>query len=168
MTVSGFACRREALAASGQQSFPNILMWLKLLSHKKENFECLKQNIPKNVVAYRQALGEQSGFVDTKRDACEAGNAGAWYTVPGTKVYQGTIDGLGLDECDLIQLDVEGAEAAVVRGGLATIKRFKPVIVIEEKRLPHVVGDYREARKLLETFGYKQVAKLHKDVVFKC
>lgn len=132
------------------------------------NMECLLLNIPDNVTAYRQALGEKPGFVDMRRDDFEEGNAGAWYAVDGTEIHSGTIDTMNLNGCDLIQLDLEGGEAAAIRGGINTIKQYQPVIVIEEKRLPHMKVDPREARRILESLGYKAVAKLHKDVVFKC
>ncbi len=42
-----------------------------------------------------------------------------------------TIDSMALDRCDFIKLEVEGAEASVLQGGRATIKRFRPVIYVE-------------------------------------
>ena len=42
-----------------------------------------------------------------------------------------TIDGLNLNACDMIQLDVEGFEQYAIRGAIATIQKFKPVIIAE-------------------------------------
>lgn len=41
------------------------------------------------------------------------------------------IDSLGLDRCGLIKIDVEGTEAAVIRGARATIARCQPVLYVE-------------------------------------
>lgn len=38
---------------------------------------------------------------------------------------------LNLNSCDLIKIDVEGGELAVIRGAINTIERFKPVIFAE-------------------------------------
>ena len=42
-----------------------------------------------------------------------------------------TIDMLDLKNLDFIKLDVEGYEELVIKGGLKTIKNFKPVITLE-------------------------------------
>lgn len=36
-----------------------------------------------------------------------------------------------LERLDFIKLDVEGAEAKVVRGGIASLKKFSPIILFE-------------------------------------
>jgi FkbM family methyltransferase len=42
-----------------------------------------------------------------------------------------TIDLLNLDKLDFIKLDVEGYEELVIKGGIQTIKKFKPIIALE-------------------------------------
>lgn len=44
---------------------------------------------------------------------------------------QVTVDSIDLHECDFIKIDVEGFEAAVVRGALRTIDRCKPWLSLE-------------------------------------
>jgi FkbM family methyltransferase len=55
-----------------------------------------------------------------------------------------TIDGLGLTDVRLIKLDVEGHEAAAVRGAEHTIKRDCPVLLIEletrHQQIEDVIG----------------------------
>jgi len=41
------------------------------------------------------------------------------------------LDDLGIDQLDVIKIDVEGAEPIVVEGALATIERCRPAIVME-------------------------------------
>lgn len=82
------------------------------------------------------------------------------------RVSTSTIDNLDLLQCDLIQLDIEGHELEALLGGLNTIQKFKPVIVLEEKPLPQLKRDYKEPRYLLERLGYAQVDAVHRDVVF--
>ena len=45
-----------------------------------------------------------------------------------------TIDGLGLARCDLLKIDVEGMELAVVRGAAETIRKFRPLLYLEHNR----------------------------------
>lgn len=59
-----------------------------------------------------------------------------------------TVDELGVD-ADLIKIDVEGAEAAVIRGATATIARSRPWIFLE------VRGSGGEAESLLRDLGYQ-------------
>jgi FkbM family methyltransferase len=45
-----------------------------------------------------------------------------------------TLDSYDLQQVDLIKIDVEQHERAVIRGAMQTIKRCRPVIMIESKR----------------------------------
>jgi len=42
-----------------------------------------------------------------------------------------TIDEIDLDKFDFLKLDIEGYEPKALKGGLRTIKKFKPIIVLE-------------------------------------
>jgi FkbM family methyltransferase len=41
------------------------------------------------------------------------------------------VEGLGLKRVDVIKIDAEGAEVQVLKGGVKTIMRFRPFIVVE-------------------------------------
>ncbi len=59
-----------------------------------------------------------------------AGHRGAWCEVGGD-IPTATIDSLSLPYCGLLKLDVEGAEMAALIGAVDTIRRCKPVVVVE-------------------------------------
>ena len=42
-----------------------------------------------------------------------------------------SIDSLNLDNLDFMKIDVEGYEQLVIKGGMVTISKFKPIIVME-------------------------------------
>ena len=49
----------------------------------------------------------------------------------GQNIQMITIDSLQLTKCDFIKIDVEGYEEHVINGGINTIKKYKPIIVLE-------------------------------------
>lgn len=74
---------------------------------------------------------------------------------PGeVKMYR--IDDLNLSHCDLIHLDVEGYEQNVLNGAVETIKKFKPVVIVERSN----------GQNTLKNLGYEQYKKLRMDTVF--
>ena len=99
-----------------------------------DNLACLRRNVTaSNVSVFHAALGEAEGRCAMQ--IIEADNCGAHKVGPGDDADVMTIDGLGLDACDLIWLDIEGHEAEAIRGAKVTIERFRPMIVLEEKGL---------------------------------
>lgn len=67
-----------------------------------------------------------------------------------------TLDSYGIPSAGLIKIDVEGHEAAVVKGAEATIRRCRPVIVVEQKGEDGRLGLKRDgARHWLEQLGMR-------------
>jgi hypothetical protein len=72
-----------------------------------------------------------------------------------------TIDKLNLSRCDVIFFDLNGREAAAIKGATATIKRFAPVIITT---LPaEATGDIIDA---LQALDYRLVDKVGGDYVY--
>lgn len=95
------------------------------------NFQCLVMNLAGlNVYKQQACLGDKRGLVAlTTSDK----NVGA-YAVDTKRVGvipTLMIDDLGLEVCDLIHLDIEGWEFPALKGSIETIKRCRPVIVLE-------------------------------------
>lgn len=135
-----------------------------------ENYQCLELNIKgkDNIVANQMALSNTSGSGSIQRHQSELDNVGAGYFEPGSgDVNCISLDSFNIESCDLIQLDIEGHELEAIEGAAETIKRCRPVIVIEEKQLPQMSRDYKLPRILLESFGYREVDRVHRDVIFK-
>jgi hypothetical protein len=74
------------------------------------------------------------------------------------EVEMHTLDSFSFENVDLIKIDTEGFEVFVLRGAEQTIKQWKPVIVVEQKRdhsSSHFGVPALSAVKLLREWGYK-------------
>ena len=85
------------------------------------------------ITTHRLALGASEGQVSMRcgrhsglAQITEAASAEQLQTV-----QQVTLDGLDLPAPDLMKLDVEGAEAAILEGGRELVRRSRPIIVFE-------------------------------------
>ena len=116
-------------------------------------FFCMVNNCQSdNVVKLNAALGHGHGLVGILRAAPGSNdmNVGMNQIGPATdefKIPMLTIDSLGLDACNLIQLDVEGFEKYAIMGAKATIEKFKPVIIAER------FSD-QESQTIMSDLGY--------------
>ena len=113
-----------------------------------------------NVIAFQQGVGNKLGvikvpFINTPQNT----NYGSleldkdYSSYPHYDVPCVTIDKLGLDKCAFIKADVEGMEKMVLEGGIETIKKFKPVLYLEDDREEKST----ELRKYVGGLGYKIV-----------
>ena len=66
------------------------------------------------------------------------------------------LDDLNLEYCDLIHLDVEGFEPRCIEGAIETIKRHKPVVILERAN----------GAQLLLQEGYDEFKKGKMDTIF--
>jgi FkbM family methyltransferase len=66
----------------------------------------------------------------------------------GERVSGVTVDSLDLPACDLIKIDVEGMEGEVIAGAEQTIRRFRPVLYVENDRPEHSAALIRQVLDL--------------------
>ncbi len=77
--------------------------------------------------------------------------------VPAHSGHEGRVtrlDDLGLSDPDLVKIDVEGHEAAVLRGGAVRLARAKPLIVLESWYLESGIQRMLEPLRWLSELGY--------------
>lgn len=137
-----------------------------------ENFACLTRNIERaadrRIASYNVALGAKSGLCSV--DRISPSNVGAHQIKHGldVPVWALDVDFPMLPPVDLIQLDVEGSEHDALLGAEQTIKRDRPLIVLELKGLGARYGHTDdETIALLASWGYGIVDRIHRDVVFR-
>lgn len=131
------------------------------------NFACLSQNVAEmpNVRAVNAALGSTAGHCGTRVE--NISNCGAHFVeYEAGDVPVATIDGLDLTGCGLLALDIEGAEPLALAGAVETIRKFRPVILIEHKGLAGRFGfSDAEIEAELTRIGYRIAKRLTNDII---
>ena len=99
-----------------------------------QNFRAAVLNLldEENVIIQQAALGNENTLVNIDFPE-HPENHGGFRVVGSGNVPTVRIDDLGLEACDLLYLDIEGAEWNALKGATDTIRKFHPVIVIEDK-----------------------------------
>lgn len=123
------------------------------------NFLCLERNCRgKKYHLYPVALGESKGMATLTQPKKRFKNTGAYQVIANTDgdIPMITVDSLHLSRCDLIHFDIEGFESYALRGAIDTIKKYKPVIILEAGH----------GAEVIEPLGYHLKEKLDMDWIF--
>ena len=131
------------------------------------NFEALAINTVNQprVVIRRAAFGQDHSKAAI--DQIYPNNAGAHQIKEGAEFDVLPIDSLGVTDCDLLQLDVEGYEHLAILGAIETIEVSWPVITLELKGLGERYGyTDDDTINLLADMGYKIADWVNRDVIF--
>ena len=126
-----------------------------------ENFHALvRNNFYENVHFFNAALGSKPGMCEIKKNVSVYNNFGMFEIEAGKgDIPIMTIDQLALNRCDLIQLDLEGAEFEALKGAKRTIQKFMPDVVTEENDPKNIA--------FLEGFGYEFAGSSHRDLIYR-
>ena len=73
------------------------------------------------------------------------------------ETLDGVVERSGVGRIDLIKIDVEGSETAVIKGAAHTLERFRPVILVEafQPSLSRMGSSVRELLDLIRGHGYE-------------
>jgi FkbM family methyltransferase len=110
------------------------------------------------------ALGDTPGRVGIVEVHVSSGSA---HVRGAGDIEMRTLDSFGFDEVDFIKIDVEGLELAVCRGGADTIRRNRPIMIVEQKG--REVTNYGEKTRdlavswLERTLGMKRLGVISGD-----
>jgi FkbM family methyltransferase len=131
------------------------------------NYEALAINTASQprVVIRRAAFGQDHSKAAI--DQIYPDNIGAHQIKEGNEFDVLPIDSLGVTDCDLLQLDVEGSEHQAILGAIATIKASWPVITLELKGHGERYGyTDLDTINLLADMGYRIADRVNRDVIF--
>ncbi len=136
-------------------NFDKVVAFEPIPSH----IECLKANVKRAndaLIIYYAALGNTSGLLSMESqdniataNVCRDGDSIEF----DVAVYR--LDDFKYRHVDFIKIDTEGFEAMVLRGAEETIRRDRPVVVIEQKkrRVLQYESDSLAGVHLLESWG---------------
>lgn len=123
-------------------------------------YECLLLNMRPDIEPVYAALNCNDQDVKIKRSTSSGSNR-VCAEGQGVSVRSLTIDSFGIQDLDLLVLDIEGHELPALNGAVETIRRCQPIIQLEEPE------DGSPCAGFLEHLGYKrQPIKQGKDRVY--
>ncbi|MEX0958151.1 MAG: FkbM family methyltransferase [Burkholderiales bacterium] len=152
------------------------------------NFQCLSENVALNgavnVVLDKRALGDQAGVLKLylPREGVSA-SLRPHASVSECEVIEAQVTTLdeyvsrmGIQRLDLLKADIEGAELLLLKGGMATLRKFKPTLLLEIQAHSTRLFGYEPNAvfSLLSELGYRAgyvqedgslTAFDHKDVI---
>jgi FkbM family methyltransferase len=129
--------------------------------------ECLTRNVTAaNLQIKDFALGDQR---TTATMIITEGNTGHTHIDPATlgagdtEVYR--LDDLNLDAVDYIKMDCEGYEYRILQGAEQTIRRCRPVVVVEQKPHDAYSSQYGQhaAIELMQSWGMVRLDQVKDD-----
>ena len=138
------------------------------------NFYCLTQNCDKlNILKMQAALGSHTGEAHleiTEASGQHRVNDGQQEmfdtpVVGAFRVPMLSIDSLNLRSCGCLFIDTENYELPIIMGALQTIRKFKPLIIVEKSFWPE---RYAAIENILKGLGYYVAIDMTCDAVFKC
>lgn len=132
-----------------------------------ENFKCLELNTREfpNVVRRNGFLGSDHLNRDLRKHSKSSGGHQTGAT-SATGLPTATIDEYKFSDLDAMFLDVEGYEMEILKGARATIKRCRPLLVLEENRQGRNYGNsIGDLGTMMRPLGYEVVAREGEDIV---
>ncbi|MEA2261505.1 MAG: hypothetical protein QOJ51_4330 [Acidobacteriaceae bacterium] len=147
-----FACHLLPLAESVVAFEPLPQM----LARLRQNYSG-KMTIHGVILSDREGQGElrfpSGGYMSATIAESNVSAVESGRVIESVLVNMATLDSFGLTDVGFIKIDVEGHEEAVLHGGLQTLKREMPNLMIEiEER--HAPGSLGRVSALLSDIGY--------------
>ncbi len=128
----------------------------------KVHYECLVKNVPEDIETHQLAVGSEQKMISlSEDDFTQSKRVIGEGTIPMV-----TIDSLGLEDIDLIKIDVEGYEMEVLKGAEDTLKGVKYIMIELNSNTKKYGSSNSKIEKHLKSLGFKSLIKQWPDQVF--
>ena len=111
--------------------YPEMTIWA--FEPMRANYAALVQNIEMNgfhnIKAFRQAMGNRTGWVDLDRGDGASGVSGAQVTNREGRTWIASIDDLRAAHPDHVKIDIDGQELEVAKGMKRTLPDIKSILI---------------------------------------
>lgn len=136
-----------------------------------EHLQCLYKNIPvgSNFRVLSTCLGDHAGSVSMEPGVKSTGDTRIAPGDGGGATPITTLDACKLTKIDFLKIDAEGYEYFILKGGEETIRRDRPVIIVEQKpnkAVQYGIGD-KDAVQLLGSWGAKLEHEFSGDFIMR-
>jgi len=132
---------------------------------------CFNKNIVdrKNVILFPFALGDKQGSVSMFINPENTGNTHVDLSQVGS-VNMISLDNFLddypiMESIDFIKIDTEGFEIYVLNGAVKTLKKYQPIVTIEQKPHDYYHNDRYVALNFLNSLGYKILKQVRDDYI---
>ena len=111
------------------RDFDQVIAFEPVEAHR----ECWRANVPERVqdLLYPFALGATDGSV--RLEPVDPSSSGGTYVAGTGPIDMYPLDRFNLQRLDLLKIDCEGYERNVLEGAVRTVKRCRPVVVVEQR-----------------------------------
>jgi FkbM family methyltransferase len=132
--------------------------------------ECLVRNVAaSNLEIKTCALGAEDTMINMIVTAENTGHSHVDAASHGNgAIPMFRLDSLDLEPFDYMKIDCEGYEYNILVGAEQTIKKYKPVVVVEQKLhkdTGRTENNQYQAAELLKSWGARQLARVNHDVI---
>lgn len=124
------------------------------------NFWCLVNNTQcENVIKIQAALGNSRNLVNLEGTRHISKFISNDYT--NSFIPMMRIDDLNLNACSMIQLDVENFEYDCLLGAIKTIKKYKPIIILENGNTPEILSFMKKIKYIIDVVTHFDTIWIH-------
>ena len=128
----------------------------------KVHYECLVKNVPEDIETHQLAVGSEQKMISlSEDDFTQSKRVIGEGTIPMV-----TIDSLGLEDIDLIKIDVEGYEMEVLNGASEALAQTTYVMIELNNNSKKYGSSNGQITKFLTQRGFSQLIRTWPDVVF--
>ena len=126
------------------------------------HYECLVKNTSDDIETHQLAVGAEQKMISLSEDD---------FTQSRRVIGDGTIpminiDSLGLEDIDLIKIDVEGCEMEVLKGAENTLKNIQYIMIELNNNTKKYGSSNKIIEKYIRSLGFKLLMEHWPDKVF--